>query len=239
MSSKSDDAKALTADIIAPDAVASWLKRNPGFLNDRPDVLAALVPPESDHGEGVVDMQRFMLVRLQRELADKRDREHALLEATKANLDAQAKIHHAVRVVLDADSFDALIKTITGKLPSLFDIAAVSFCVESDELLPGDSAKSGIVLLPSGALGEMIVAGRTVMLQADIEGDTRIFGNKAKQVRSMALLRLDFGKNLPQALLALGAGAPDGFDPRQGTELLSFFAHSLQHCTRRWLGLAP
>jgi len=83
MSPKSEDAKALSADIIAPDAIAAWLKRNPGFLNDHPDVLAALVPPESDHGKGVLDMQRFMLERLQRDLADKHDREQALLAATR------------------------------------------------------------------------------------------------------------------------------------------------------------
>jgi uncharacterized protein YigA (DUF484 family) len=239
MSPKSEDAKALSADIIAPDAIAAWLKRNPGFLNDHPDVLAALVPPESDHGKGVLDMQRFMLERLQRDLADKHDREQALLAATRANVDAQAKIHQAVRAVLEADSFGSLIKIITGKLPGLFDIAAASFCVELDALLPDNAAKAGIILLPPGSLGKMLDIEHAVVLRADIEGDERIFGKKAKLIRSVALLRLDFGTKKPQVLLALGANAPDGFDPRQGTELLSFFAHTLQNCTRRWLGIDP
>ncbi len=239
MNSKSEDAKALSATVVTPDDVAAWLKCNPGFLNDRPDVMASLIPPENDHGEGIVDMQHFMLERLRRDLSEKQSREQALLGATKANLDAQAKIHQAVRAVIEADSFNALIKIVTGKLPALFEISAASFCVESDAHLPDAAAETGIVLLPPGSLAKMMDADRTVALRADIEGDKRIFGEKAKLIRSVALLRLDIGGGKPQALLALGSIAPKGFDPRQGTELLSFFTHTLLHCTRRWLGMAP
>ena len=38
-------------------------------------------------------------------------------------------------------------------------------------------------------------------------------------------------------LFALGASAPDGFDARQGTDLLGFLAHVLQLRIRRWLSL--
>lgn len=236
MSRKSEDAKALAGDVIAPEAVGAWLKRNPGFLNDNPDVLAALLPPDMDHGEGVLDMQRFMLQRLQRELASITAREQNLLDAAKANADIQARIHGAVRVLMDAESLEALIGIVTGNLPKLFDVAATALCIETDTALPADVEKTGVVLLPAGALTEILTEDRTVLLRAKIEGEERVFGKKAKQVRSTALLKLDLGDRT--ALLALGASAPEGFDPRQGTELLSFFAHALQHCLRRWLTTA-
>tara|TARA_R110000787_G_scaffold5253_8_gene19325 strand:+ start:654 stop:1367 length:714 start_codon:yes stop_codon:yes gene_type:complete len=236
MSSKSEDAKALAGDILAPETVGAWLKRNPGFLNDNPDVLAALLPPDMDHGEGVLDMQRFMLQRLQRELASMTAREQTLLRSAKVNADIQAKIHSAVRALLDADSLEALLGIVTGKLPGLFDVAATALCIERDTALPEEAEKMGVILLPEGALTEILTEDRTVVLRANIEGDERIFGKKAAQVRSTALLKLDLGDRT--ALLALGARVPDGFDPRQGTELLSFFAHALQTCLRRWLATA-
>lgn len=236
MSRKSEDAKALAGDVIAPEAVGAWLKRNPGYLNDNPDVLAALLPPDMDHGEGVLDMQRFMLQRLQQEIASMTAREQILLRAAKANADIQAKIHSAVRALLDADSLEALIGTVTGKLPGFFDVAATALCIERSTALPGGTEKMGVILLPEGALTEILAEDRTVVLRANIEGDDRIFSTKAAQVRSTALLKLNLGGRT--ALLALGARAPDGFDPRQGTELLSFFAHTLQHCLRRWLTTA-
>ena len=233
MTRKSEDAKALAAEVIAPDAIGAWLKRNPGFLNDNPDILVALLPPDMGHGEGVLDMQRFMLQRLQRELAGMTAREQTLIEAAKVNADIQAKIHSAVRALLDADSLEALIGIVTAKLPKLFDVATVALCIETDTALPDGAEKMGVILLPAGVLTEILTEDRTVLLRANIEGEDRIFGKKAAQVRSTALLKLDLGDRT--ALLALGARAPDGFDPRQGTELLSFFAHALQCCLRRWL----
>ena len=78
-------------------------------------------------------------------------------------------------------------------------------------------------------------SGRTVALRSDIVGDKAIFGSRASKVRSAALLRLDLGAKVPNGLLALGAESSTGFDPRQGTELLSFFSHVLQRTIQRWL----
>ena len=51
------------------------------------------------------------------------------------------------------------------------------------------------------------------------------------------MMRLSFGPHAPAGLFALGASAADGFDARQGTDLLGFLAHVLQLRIRRWLSL--
>ena len=50
-------------------AVADYLRRHPDFLAAHPDLIPALTPPELRRGEGVVDMQHFMLQRLRHDLA--------------------------------------------------------------------------------------------------------------------------------------------------------------------------
>jgi uncharacterized protein YigA (DUF484 family) len=238
MTITTEDAKALTGTVLTDEAVAEHLKRNPNFLNEHPDVLLALVPPEMDRGRGVVDMQRFMLERLRVELATRKGREGKLLQAARSNADVQAKVHLAVRALLQAPSLEELIRIIVGKLPKMFDIAAAALCVESDKTLPG-VGKTGIVLVPNGTLDELLAEERPVALRAGVAGDERIFGPKAGQINSVALMRLELGRKAPKALLVLGARSPAGFDPRDGTELLGFFAYVLQHSIRRWLGNAP
>ncbi|NKB21275.1 MAG: DUF484 family protein [Alphaproteobacteria bacterium] len=227
--------KALSGTIISPETVAAYLEQNPDFLNNRPDLLAVLTPPEQDHGGGVLDMQKFMLGRLQDELARFSSREQSLLAAAESNADVQGRIHAASEALLDAKSFEDLIKVILKKLPKMFDVSAAALCLEAGDHIPEGAAEIGIIVVEPGALDTLMDSERTVALRSEIEGDKAIFGSRASKVKSAALLRLDLGAKGPNGLLALGAKTPTGFDPRQGTELLSFFSHVLQRIIQRWL----
>jgi len=235
MTGGSDKAKALASEAPSANAVAEFLKRNPTFLNERPDLIAALVPPEFDRGAAVVDLQRFMLDRMRRDHAQMAARERALLDSAKANARTQARVHAAVKALLAARTFEGLIGVVSDELPRLFEIKAASLCVETGEKLPGKPGDIGVILIPPGTLDDLFEARDAVVLRADVQGDKAIFGRKAARVRSVALMRLDFGEGAPRGMLALGSAAPREFDPRQGTELLAFFAHVLQHRIRRWL----
>jgi hypothetical protein len=239
MSTSSDDAKALATDVLAPDAVAAFLERNPAFLNDRPALISVLVPPEFDRGKGVVDMQSFMLDRLRGQLAQARAREESLLEAAAANAQAQQRVHGAIEALLAARSFEGLIRTIVEELPGRFDVSAAALCIETDKPLPKGAASTGLVVLPPGALDRIGEVDQPVVLRADTRGDKVIFGARASKVRSMALMQLNFGTRAPRGMLVLGASAPDAFDPSQSTDLLAFFAFVLQRCVRRWLNDGP
>ncbi|MEE8332617.1 MAG: DUF484 family protein [Alphaproteobacteria bacterium] len=237
MSGKSDKAKtkAPSADAPTADAVTAYLKRNPSFLNDRPDLIAALVPPEFDHGGDIVDLQRFMLERMRDDHTQMAARERVLLDAAEANARTQARVHAAIRALLAPRSFEGLIGVVSEELPKLFEIRAASLCVETGDPLPGNAGDIGVILIPPGTLDELFAGHNAVVLRPEIQGDKAIFGRKAARIRSVALMRLDFGEGAPRGMLALGSTEPREFDPRQGTELLSFFAHVLQHRIRRWL----
>ena len=228
-------AKVLSGPVISPESVAAYLKQNPGFLNDRPELLTTLIPPEQNHGGGILDMQKFMLERLQGELTRFGSREQALLAVAESNADVQRCVFAATKALLDAKSFEDLIKIILKKMPKMFDISAAALCIEAGDHVPVGATENGIIVVEPGALDSLIESEHSVALKSNIEGDKAIFGSRATKVRSAALLRLDLGSKVPNGLLALGAKSPTGFDPRQGTELLSFFTYVLQRTIRRWL----
>ena len=228
-------AKALSGPVISPESVAVYLEQNPGFLNDRPELLTILIPPEQNHGGGILDMQKFMLERLQGELTRFGSREQALLAVAESNADVQRCVFAATKALLDAKSFEDLIKIILKKMPKMFDISAAALCIEAGDHVPAGATENGIIVVEPGALDSLMGSEHSVALKSNIEGDKAIFGSRATKVRSAALLRLDLGSKVPNGLLALGAKSPTGFDPRQGTELLSFFSYVLQRTIRRWL----
>lgn len=235
MSSSSDDAKAITTDIVAPEAVEAFLERNPAFLNERPRLLGSLVPPEFDHGSGVVDMQMFMLDRFRDQLGKSKRREQGLMDAVEANDRVQRRVHRAIEVLLKAQSFEGLIRNVVEDLPELFDVAAASLCIETDKPLPDGADGTGLVVLEPGSIDCLVEVDQAVVLSSGIEGEKAIFGKRANKIQSMAQMQLDFGRKSPRGLLVLGAEEPDTFNASQSTDLLAFFAFVLQRCVRRWL----
>jgi len=235
MSVSPEDAKTLSTEIIAPDAVEAFLERNPGFLNDRPALLQKLVPPQFDHGSGVIDMQIFMLDRLRSQLERANQREKSMLKAVEANARIQRRVYRAVNAVLAVRSFEELMRCIADDLPGMFDIEKVALCIETSKALPDGAARAGLMVLAPGTINRFGDVHKLVLLLSNTRGDKAIFGAAASKIQSMAHLRLNFGARAPRGLLALGSSDPTAFDPGQSTDLLVFLAQVLERCVQRWL----
>jgi uncharacterized protein YigA (DUF484 family) len=76
-----------------------------------------------------------------------------------------------------------------------------------------------------------------VLLQPDVSGDPKLFGDGAGLVRSAAFLRLAVSPAAPAGLLCIGMRRPGKFHGGQGTELLSFLARALGVTIAAWLDL--
>lgn len=230
----SPDSAALTTDGgLADQQVAEFLRRNPDFLLAHPELLAVLTPPSRHRGDGVVDMQGFMIERLRAENQHLADNHDALLDAGRRARSKQSQVHRAVIAMLGATTFEHLIEVITTDFPRTLDIDVVALCVEGG----GEGGVSGITCLAGGAIDAALGANRDARFAADVAGDERIFGAGAGLVRSAALLRLRLGGRAPAALLALGSRRAERFASGQGGEPLSFLAGALEHCLRAWLDL--
>jgi len=235
---------AKTAELAATD-VAAYLRRHPDFLTNRPELLAVLAAPSRDMGEGVVDLQRFMLERLRTDVARLKLVQRKLIATSRANLQNQSRVHAAVLAMLGATTFEHLITVITEELTLILDIDAIGLCVEIAHGKPtrltgsnGRTLSAGVQMLEPGSVDELLGAGHDVMLRADVVGDPALFGQAAAGlVRSDALVRLRVSSATPIGLLALGARKPGVFHPGQGTELLSFLAQVIEHSIRAWLDL--
>ena len=217
--------------------VAAYLREHPDFLCQNPELLDALTPPGRDNGNGVADLQQFMLERLRRDLAEVTAARDALVVTGRCNLSAQARVHKATLALLRARSFEHFIETLTTDLAVILDLDVVVVGVEqpADGTAPAPAA--GVVPLGPRMVDRFIGPGQSIALRDKVCGDPAIFGAGAGLVRSEALIRLSFGRTTPSALLAFGARQEDHFQPGQGTELLTFMARVVETSIRGWLNL--
>ena len=106
-----------TAD-LTDAAVVAHLRQNPDFLLRHPELVRLLTPPsrfEADRdGDSVVDMQGFMVSRLQSDLARARDNHDALISSARSNLSSQDQVHRSALAVLDARDFAHFINIVTN-----------------------------------------------------------------------------------------------------------------------------
>jgi uncharacterized protein YigA (DUF484 family) len=215
--------------------VRAYLRRNPDFLSQNPDLLATLTPPDARHGDQVVDLQNYMIERLQGEMARLKSYQGELIAASRTNMASQGQVHTAVLALLRARDLGHLVSIVTSDFLSLLELEAVALCVEEGGAETALTAQDSVRAVPRGVIDGTIGEGRDILLRAGITGEKAIFGAAGEAVRSDALVRLRLRDNGPAALLALGAAEEEKFHPGQGTELISFMAKSLEYCVGAWL----
>ena len=236
MASSPDSAALTTGGGLSDRQVAEFLRRNPDFLLAHPELLGILTPPSRDRGDGVVDMQSFMIERLRGENERLAEHHDALLDAGRHALSKQSQVHEAVIAMLGARTLEHLIEVVTTDFLRTLHVDIVALCAEGGEARRGCGV-SGVTCLERGAIDAVLGAGRDALFGADVAGDERIFGAGAGLVRSAALLRLRLGGRAPATLLALGSRRAERFASGQGGEPLGFLARALEHCLRAWLDL--
>ncbi len=219
--------------------VAAYLARHPDFLNERPELLEALTPPAERSGRRVLDMQRYMLARLQGTLRESRAREAELLASVRANRTSAARTHAAVLALCDSGALDNLVEIISNDLPTLLEVDVVVIGVEAEPERTGSlHSTAGVCLLPSGSVEALLGTSRDVLLTLSLGPEAQLFGGAAALVKSAAFLRLRLGPPGRPAMLALGSRDIQRFAPGQGTDMLAFLAEGLGRRMREWLDYA-
>jgi len=227
--------KSLTdASDLSVHEVRAYLRANPDFLKDNPDILNIMSAPVRDAGQGVADFQRFMVDRLRREGEVLKAQQGDLIANARANMNTQARVHSAILFLLDANSFEQFINAVTTDLAVMLDMDAVILAVETNELtLPGIN-QHGVRVVPQGTVDSWM-NNVSVRLDSNVIGDDLLFGPAASLVQSQALIRLDIDPRMPTGLLVLGSRSPEMFDPGQGTELAQFLGRVVERQLRLWL----
>jgi hypothetical protein len=188
------------------ELVEAFLRANPAWLAQHPELYGVLEPPVRLHGEVVADHMAAML-RVQRERVD------GLLAAGRASASLASRVQDAVLALLrSADPADC----VSGEMPGILALDAACLCLEAEH--------RGARYLPHGTVARLL-DGRDVVFR-EAPADARLLHAEAAGLaRHDALVRVP-GGGAP-ALLALLARDRHMLDPAQGTGPLGFLGRAV------------
>ncbi len=227
---------AAAKDISEEDVIA-FLRKKKDFFRDNPELLEELSAPGQDRGRGVVDFQQVLVERLKSDKSNAHKVQKELIETFRANMSNQSRIQTAVLVILEAETFEEFIETITQDLPVLLDVDTINLVIEATSKEVPFVNQSGIRFAKPGFVRSWLGDG-DALLQPNINGHEEIFGPGAGLVKSHALLRIEISTNTPAGIIAFGSRNPEAFSPEQAIDQVGFLAQVVERCFRIWLDVS-
>ena len=198
---------------ISADAVAAFLRANPSWLAEHPELYLLLSPPVRVYGERLADHMAAMLRAARARAASLAEQAHGVLTARRAAAGLAARVQEAVLALMRTPDPAECVVT---EVPGLLGVDAAALCVEGHS--PG--ARS----LPPAAVAGLLGARDVVFREAP--GDAPLLhGEAALLARHDALVRVNLAG--PPALLALAARERRALDPREGAEALAFLGRAV------------
>lgn len=213
------------------------------FLEDR-DVMNALVAAnERAMGANIVDLRGIAMQRLETRLDRLEDTHRSVIAAAYENLAGTNQVHRAVLQLLDPLTFEDMLRALATEVAQTLRVDCVRLVLESmqDDAEPAVQRLGDVVRVTGpGFVADYMangrnVAARPVVLRQVVPGNDAIYGQQASDIRSEALMRLDFGPGSLPGMLVFGSEDPHQFKPVHGTDLLAFFAGVFERTMRRWL----
>lgn len=228
------EAQTMARTTTSEEDVIAFLKSRKDFFMSHPDLLDEMDAPDQNLGKGVVNFQQALVNRLKADKTNAHRVQKELIDTFRANMSNQSRIQTAVLVLLEADSFEEFITTITQDFPVLLDVDTVNIIIESTSKEVPFINQTGIRFARQGFVHQWLGEG-DALLQPNINGHEDIFGPGAGLVKSHALLRIEISQNTPAGILAFGSRDPEAFHPEQAIDQIGFLAQVVERCFRLWL----
>jgi len=203
------------------DMVREFLRDNPRFLDDNPDILESLSLPHNS-GNAVSLVERQVGVMRDRN-KDMRNRLDNMLATAHDNDLLFEKTKRLVLNLLEAKNLPAMVETIYDSLGKDFEIDFYSLTLLGDEKsLPRTMARVASVEKANEQVSTLIGSNRAVCGVLREEEMTFLFGEKGLQVGSVAAVPLRY--NNLYGILAIGNADPNFYKSSMGTLFLSYIA---------------
>jgi len=229
---KADAGVGPKAELREADVIA-YLRRNPRVLLNNPDLLTTIAPDTRFETDTVVvDMQRFVVERLRRQVDEMKASSDRLVTTTRSNMSLVERTMECALALLYARDFTELAQVLHDDLPVHLGVDAVAIAFEADGV-PGDAGHI-VRKLPVGTVNALMGTDGSTCIRSDTEGEPGLYGSAAGLVRSDALVALPEGEGLPAGLFAVGCRNPGHFEQGQGTELIAFLGHVTRYAVGRW-----
>ncbi len=237
----------MTTSGNALDHIRDQILSDPGSILEDRALMKALIAADSRAlGENVVDLRGVAMNRLEARYERLEDTHRSVIAAAYENLAGMGQVNRAVLALLEPLDFQEFLASLKNEIVGILKVDNLRLCLESNSaghpVQEHLSKEFGGVLgiYGPGSIDEYLTDGRNmtsrvVTLRQVSQPSETLYGQYAAWVQSEALLKLDLGPtNLP-GMLALGSEDPHQFGPKQGTDLLTFFAGALERVMQRWL----
>ncbi len=215
---------------VSADQVAAYLRDNPEFFEQRPELLELLRLPDSK-GQAVSLLERQASILRERN-TELRDRLNGLLDVARENDHLFDKTRKLTLSLLEARSPEKLFRNLLGSLTDDFRSDRVSLMLYDREVPILGDLRNQIRCVDSTALppalNHLLRNGKAVcgaMRQEEMEA---LFKEHATDIRSAAMVPLEYQGRL--GLLAIGSKSAMHFRSSLGT---LFITHIGQILSRR------
>ena len=215
------------------DMVREFLRDNPRFLDDNPDILESLsLPHNSGNAVSLVERQVGVMRDRNREMRNRLDN---MLATAHDNDLLFEKTKRLVLNLLEAKNLPAMVETIYDSLGKDFEIDFYSLTLLGDEKsLPRTMARVASIEKANEQVNTLIGSNRAVCGVLREEEMTFLFGEKGLQVGSVAAVPLRY--NNLYGILAIGNADPNFYKSSMGTLFLSYIAEVVNRILPKHLG---
>ena len=212
----------LLDDATQARVVAAYLKRHPEFLSEYPELAAKLTMPRE---QGPVSSLAVYQLNSLREKNAELERQLAELVAIAAeNEKLMERVHALTVALLRANTLEVTARTVVARLSADFHTEQVRLVLFGEQpQLP--RAEWLLQVIGPEALPEFtefLQQNEPVAGRISAEKQDRLFGARAAEIRSVAMMRLgDAG------ILAIGSTDPNRFQPGMGTLFLKMISATI------------
>ncbi|HTR17879.1 MAG TPA: hypothetical protein VMI52_12715 [Acetobacteraceae bacterium] len=199
------------------ESIAAFLRANPSWLAERPELYRCLAPPQRVHGERLADHMAAMVQAERAQAAAMTAQAEAVLAACRATTALTLRVQEAVLALMRSpDPADC----VAVEMPGLLGVDAATLCAEG--------FRPGLRHLPPGHI-ERLLAGRDVAFRAMPDDAPLLHAEAALLARHDALVRVPAAS---PTLLALACRDPWPLSP-QGAGALGFLGRALAAALER------
>ena len=206
--------------------VRAWLQDNPQTIADDRSLLEEIgLKP---HGRNVVEFGRAALTKLEEAAEHEADARKRIESIARANFAAQAQTHGAVVDLLDSRNHADLARRVDELAQLRFGLLAGVVALEGPERTP-----AGWRAMAEGQI-DLVIGHQQVSRMGFQPTALGLFGDRAPEIRSMAMVRMALWEPARTGLLAFGSADEAGFTADMGAELVAFLARVVERTAERW-----
>ncbi len=206
------------------EVVATYLRKNPGFLEEFPDILEVL---QLNHNTGVaVSLIERQIEQLRQKNEELTRQMNNLVHVASENEQLMTRLHQLTLELMPISSRKDFFTHLGNSLLNDFNADILQICLFDEEtaadagedVMGIEADDPALEQFKSHLEKDQTVCGR--LSESKLEF---LFASKARWVQSTALVPL--GENGSEGLMAIGSSDPARFYPGMGTLILDLLAN--------------